>query len=389
VAQAGSGITQRIINGTGAGILYGGAIENLNLDSLALPALREADRDLRRQLASAWQASTVEVAEVRARLERAVAYGASIPFQRWHEFGGDSTTLDQIRGTLQSSAGRLGFDRRKTDYLSRHRESYDRRIKTLDDACELSHGNYTIAAARATAQQTHVFLDYLQRTYEARQSDLDSVLDAMANRSRHIRALDVGCGVGRSMEPLVDLGAHVDGVDISERMIDFARQNEKLQESSFFLSRGNDCGEAPDGAYDLVYSQLCFRYIRSRTVRNDLLRAMSRALRSDGVVIVEMRFFRGYSAATIPPPHVPWSAEECDATIDAGLADVCPTTDELHLVYEDFSRYFEDLRLQFVDVPAPARDRLPVQLFVSGSVRGDLVSRVHAVHGATQADGRR
>ena len=242
--------------------------------------------------------------------------------------------------------------------------------------------------SRATAQQTHLFLDFLQRTYEARQPDLDGVLDAMANGPRQIRALDVGCGVGRSMEPLVELGAQVDGVDISERMIDFARQNAKLQASSFFLSRGNDCGDAPDGAYDLVYSQLCFRYIRSRTVRNDLLRAMARALRPGGVVIVEMRFFRGYSAATIPAPHVPWSAEECDATVEAGSADVCPTTDELHLVYEDFSRYFEDLRLQFVEVPQAVRDRLPLQLFVSGSVCGDLVSRIQAVHSFAQADGR-
>ena len=212
-------------------------------------------------------------------LERAVAYGAPIPFQQWHEFGGDSTTVDHIRGTLQDAAARLGFDRRTTDYLARHRDSYDRRIKTIDDARELSHGDYAVAADRATAQQAHVFLDFLQRTYESRQPDLDDVLEAMSGASRSIRALDVGCGTGRCAEPLVDLGASVDGVDISERMIYFARQNPKLQESSFFLSRGNDCGEAPDGAYDLVYSQLCFRYIRSRTVRNALLRAMARALR--------------------------------------------------------------------------------------------------------------
>jgi len=167
--------------------------------------------------------------------------------------------------------------------------------------------------------------------------------------------------------------------DISERMLAFARANPRLNASSFFLSRGNDCGEAPDGAYDLVYSHLCFRYIRSRTVRNDLLRAMARALRPGGVVVVEMRFFRSYLAAAIPPPHVPWSAEDGDATVDAGTADVCPTPDELHLVYEDFSRYFEDLRLQFVEVPPTARDHLPSQLFVSGSIRGDLASRVHAV----------
>src|SRR6185503_14440053 len=102
------------------------------------------------------------------------------------------------------------------------------------------------------AQQTHVLLDFAHRTYQARGANLESVLDAMAISPRGKRALDVGCGVGRSMEAMIDAGVNVDGVDISERMIHFARQNPKLHESSLFVSRGNDCGDAPDGSYDLV-----------------------------------------------------------------------------------------------------------------------------------------
>jgi SAM-dependent methyltransferase len=379
VAQAGSVAQGRVVNATGAGILHGGAIQNRDLNTLEFDSLPEACAP-RTRLARAWNTSTVGHTQVLEKLERAVAYGAPIPFQQWHEFGADSTTVDRIRGTLQAAAARLSFARRTTDYLARHRDSYDRRIKMIDDAYELSHGHYVIAADRATAQQTHVFLDFLLRTYESRQPGLDDVLEAISGAPRSIRALDVGCGAGRSMEPLVELGATVDGVDISERMIHFARQNPNLLGSSFFLSRGNDCGETQDGAYDLVYSQLCFRYIRSRTVRSDLLRAMARALRPGGVLVVEMRFFRAYTAATIPAPHVSWSADECDATVDAGAADVCPTADQLHLVYDDFSRYFEDLRFQFVEVPPAVRDKLPSQLFISGSVRGDLASRIHAVH---------
>ena len=378
VAQADSLAQRRVINATGAGILHGGAIQNRDLNTLEFDLLPEADRELRARLARAWNTSRIGQTQVLENLERAVAYGAPLPFQQWHEFGGDSTTVDRIRGTLQAAAAHLSFAGRTTAYLARHRDSYDRRIKTMEDARELSHGNYVVAADRATAQQTHVFLDFLLRTYQSRQPGLDDVLEAMSAAPRSIRALDVGCGAGRSMEPLVDLGATVDGVDISERMIHFARQNPNLLESSFFLSRGNDCGDAQDGAYNLVYSQLCFRYIRSRTVRSDLLRAMARALRPGGVLVVEMRFFRAYTAATIPAPHVPWSADECDATVDAGAADVCPTPDQLPLVYDDFCRYFEDLRFQFVEVPPSVRDRLPSQLFISGSVRGDLASRIHA-----------
>ena len=388
VAQAETAAPRRIINGTGAGILHGGVVENLNLEFLAFPPLAAASRDIRPRLARVWTTSTVAHAEVRRNLERAVAYGVAIPLQTWHEFGGSTATDDQIRDTLRSSAARLSADRQKTDYLEQHRNSYDRRIQTIEDARELSHGDYSVSAARATAQQTHVFLDFLQRTYEVRRSDLAGVLDAMATAPRSVRALDIGCGTGRAMEPLIDLGAHVDGVDISERMIHFARESSKLKESSFFLSRGNDCGEAPDCAYDLVYSQLCFRYIRSRTVRNELLRAMARALRPGGVVVVEMRFFGGFTAATIPPPHVPWSAETCDTSVEAGAADMCPTPDELHLVHQDFSRCFEDLRFQFVEVPLPLRDDQPAQLFISGSIRGELVSRIHTLGPSDRTEGR-
>jgi len=383
VAQAGTIAPRRVINGTGAGILHGGTIENAGLEELSFPELPEVDHDLRRRLASAWTSSTLDHIEVRKNLEQAVAYGVAIPLRRWHEFGGDTTTVDQIGDTVRSAGARLGVDRRKFDYLEQLRNSYDRRIKTVGDARELSHGNYSAAAARATAQQTHVFLDFLQRTYRSRLSDLDSVLGAMTSAPRELRALDVGCGTGRCMEPLVDMGARVDGVDISECMLAFARENEKLTQSSFFLGRGNDCGEAPDGEYDLVYSHLCFRYIRSRTVRNELLRAMARALRPGGVVVVEMRFFCGFTAATIPLPHVPWSGEPPAGDVDAAAADVCPTLEELQLVYDDFSHSFEDLRFQFVEVPLPIRDRLPQQLFVSGSIRGDLASRIHAVTPAT------
>jgi SAM-dependent methyltransferase len=380
VAQAGSTAGLRVLNGTGAGILHGGGVEQVDLNVLEFTQLAEADGDLRGRLANAWTASTIGHAEVRENLERALTYGAAIPFQRWQDFGGDSTTVDRLRETVQSVALCLAFDRRTAAYLAHLRDSYDHRIAALEDARELSHGNYGVASDRATAQQAHVFLDFLQRTCESREPDLDNVLVTMLGAPRSIRALDVGCGVGRLMEPLVDMGAVVDGVDISERMLHFARQNPKLQRSSLFLSRGHDCGAAPDGAYDLVYSQLCFRYLRSRTVRQRLLHAMARALRPGGVVVVEMRFFRDDTAATVQAPHVPWSAEERGATVVPEAADVCPTPDELHLVYDDFSRHFEDLRLQFVEVPPSARDRLPAQLFISGSTRGNLAARIHAVH---------
>ena len=111
VAHAGSVAPRRVINGTGAGILNGGAVENRELRTLALPALPEGDHDLRTRLARAWSGSTRGVFTVGRNLERALKDGAAIPVQRWLEFAGDATPVDRISEALQAAAAQLAFAR--------------------------------------------------------------------------------------------------------------------------------------------------------------------------------------------------------------------------------------------------------------------------------------
>jgi hypothetical protein len=111
VAQAGAVAPRRVVNGTGAGILHGGAVVNHDLATLPFPALPDPERDLRMRLARAWRGSTLDHSDVRQNLERAVAYGAAIPVQRWLEFAGDATSVERISETLQAAAARLAVDR--------------------------------------------------------------------------------------------------------------------------------------------------------------------------------------------------------------------------------------------------------------------------------------
>jgi hypothetical protein len=111
VAQARAVAPKRVINGTGAGILHGGAVINHDLDTLRFPALPDAGRHLTTRLASAWRRSTAGHADVHQNLEQAVADGAAIPFQRWLEFAGDSTPVERISDTLHAAAARLAFER--------------------------------------------------------------------------------------------------------------------------------------------------------------------------------------------------------------------------------------------------------------------------------------
>lgn len=275
--------------------------------------------------------------------------------------------------------------RDKSDYSSMQQRYYDQRAGTLPDARGLVHPDYDLASSQAASTQAHTLLEFVQRTYAIEpHSSLLEVFRRASARPAGLRVLDFGCGVGRLMEPLVDAGLRVDGVDISEGMLGYARQNPKLHESQFFRSSGNDCGGAPESAYDLVYSHLCFQHICSRTIRTELLEAFARALRPDGVVWIQMHFYPDRQAGTVPAPHVSWSRDNFGASGTNSEADVWPTPDELHLVYADFSRFFEDLRFQFVTFPrdtklfTEAYNSWFAHLVVSGSTRHSLAGRLYA-----------
>ena len=101
-------------------------------------------------------------------------------------------------------------------------------------------------------------------------------------------------------------------------------------------------------------------------------------------MFVQMHYYPDRTVATVPLPHVPWSADDFNATGSNGEADVWPTPDQLPVVLEDFSRHFQDLRLQFVDFPrttalfTAAYSTWFSHLLVSGSTACSLGARIYA-----------
>jgi SAM-dependent methyltransferase len=373
VAQS-RAVNRQVINATGGGILHGGAIQIRDLAELAFAERPGHDADIQRRLGRSWDASTAGRDSSQAALQRALAYGSALPIAEWIEFGGDTAPPAQIVHGAQSAGHAMQLAGRMYSYLGRLRDFYEQRIATEADARALSHGGYDEAARQAIGQQAYLLLDVASRINRAEGTEVRGIMEQSAAAPRALSALDVGCGAGRSMAPLVDAGWHVDGVDISQKMIDAARGNPQLAGCQFFLSSGVDCGAAIDGAYDVVYSYLCFRHLTARIVRRQLLSAMVRALKPSGVLVVEMRFFPSQTAATIPTPHVPWSGNGFEAP--AG-ADVRPTPDELHLVYADFAAVLRDVRMQMVDMPAEYSTKYVPHLIVSGSPKAGLWERMN------------
>lgn len=99
---------------------------------------------------------------------------------------------------------------------------------------------------------------------------------------RGTKALDLGCGTGLLTKELHDRGATPVGIDLSERMISFARMD--FPHLEFFVARA-DRMPFGDQEFDLVASSLVVHYVKDL---NPLFSEVSRVLRPDGHFVFSM-----------------------------------------------------------------------------------------------------
>jgi ubiquinone/menaquinone biosynthesis C-methylase UbiE len=88
-------------------------------------------------------------------------------------------------------------------------------------------------------------------------------LPALIRRYNHgRRALDFGCGTGRSTRFLGNLGLEVIGVDISQAMLDQARALDPS--GDYYLVRGSILGEFVPDSFDVILAAFTFDNIPHR-----------------------------------------------------------------------------------------------------------------------------
>jgi SAM-dependent methyltransferase len=253
-------------------------------------------------------------------------------------------------------------------YSDLQRAAYDRGSQSRKGAEDMVAPRYAEARVRARYQAQFVINEHLRR-----QPDTAAPAD--------MRVLDFGCGVGRVMEAVSELGIkHVDGVDISKAMIDHARPN--LLNSRFWVTDGHGVGDAPNNYYDLAYSFICMNHISMRQTRIDIMRALARALKPGGTVVLEFLYYPAILSSQIPLPHVSWSQNRTSTDTNSG-ADVWVTPDKLGEVIDDMKLSYRDVALQEIDIwdnlaVMKEDERYPVRhnvLLVSGTVGRVLSDR--------------
>jgi len=124
--------------------------------------------------------------------------------------------------------------------------------------------------------------------------------------------LDLGCGFGENCAVFRDMGADcVTGVDISERMLESAR--ESYPDMDFVHGNMEDLSFI-DRKYDVIFSSLAMHYISDF---DKLCRSVSDLLADDGVFI----FSQEHPLTTAPKDGVIWTRNDIGEPIVYNLTD--------------------------------------------------------------------
>ena len=117
-------------------------------------------------------------------------------------------------------------------------------------------------------------------TYYLAYRDLPEIINVQVAGKK---AVDFGCGTGRSTRFLRQLGFEVTGIDISPEMIAKAKQFDSA--GDYRLVKDDDFTAFETGAFDLVLSAFTFDNISGFLLKVRLFRDLAALLRSSGKLV--------------------------------------------------------------------------------------------------------
>ncbi len=173
----------------------------------------------------------------------------------------------------------------------------------------MSHG-FTNVYDDAIRARAYAGLE-LPGTYWLAYRDLPAIIREHASGSR---ALDFGCGTGRSTRFLRDLGFVTVGVDIAAAMLERARELDP--EGDYRLVPEGELPGIEKASFDLVFCSFTFDNIPGRQTRTRLFRILASMLNGDGRIVnlvsapdIYHHEWRSFSTARFPENRVARSGD--------------------------------------------------------------------------------
>lgn len=211
---------------------------------------------------------------------------------------------------------------------------------------------FTNAYADAKCAESYSRLE-LTGTYYLAYRDLPEIIRRHAEGNR---ALDFGCGAGRSTRFLRGLGFVADGIDISENMIRKAMEIDP--EGSYRHIIDGDYSPLEQRYYDLILAMFTFDNIPREEKRQLLLKGLKNLLNRSGKIIlldstpdIYLNEWVSFSTKDFPENRLAGSGDKV-RTIITDSTDRRPVDDILWFNH-DYLRLFESTGLQLLETRLP------------------------------------
>lgn len=170
------------------------------------------------------------------------------------------------------------------------------------------------------------------------------------------RALDFGCGTGRSTRFLRQHGFDVVGIDISRDMVEKGRQLDPA--GDYRVIAADDFSRLENGSYDVVLSAFTFDNIPGMNEKVRLFKALAALLKPEGKIInlvssPEIYTHEWVSFSTKPFP-ANWQARPGDIvrTVIIGIGDDRPVED-VFWPHASYCAVYQQADLQIVHTCKP------------------------------------
>lgn len=190
-------------------------------------------------------------------------------------------------------------------------------------------------------------------TYYLAYRDLPAII---AEHVKGKKAIDFGCGTGRSTRFLQKLGFDAIGIDISADMINKAREIDPT--GDYRPVKDGDLSELKDSGFDLVQSVFTFDNIPTMEKKVKIFREIKRLLNSDGRIVnlvsspdIYLHEWASFSTKDFPENKYAKSGEIVKIIITA-VDDKRPVED---IVWHDdaYHEVFQNAELEVVKTYKP------------------------------------
>ncbi len=178
-------------------------------------------------------------------------------------------------------------------------------------------------------------------TYYLAYRDLPVII---AEHVQGTKALDFGCGTGRSTRFLRELGFDTVGVDIAEHML--AQARERDAQGEYRLVPDGNLSELASGAYDLVSSVFTFDNIPTMEKKVALFQSLKHLLKDGGRIVslvssseIYVNEWASFSTKDFPENRTAASGDKVrivmlDVEDKRPVEDILWTDEDYHEVYK-------------------------------------------------------